>query len=279
MQIIGSTRKRASQQGALFVCLLLYVVFAFQPAAAQTCAATKFDETAEVAKVVDGDTLHLRDGRKLRFIGINTPERAKENTAAEPFAEQARDALVAMLKPTMKVGLVYDAEKRDRYRRLLAHVYLPNGDSIEAHLLEAGLAAHIVVPPNTANWKCYRAVEQRARQAGKNVWSEFYRPIPVAQLPRDTRGFRFVTGRVSRVGNSKKSVWLNFSGSTGAGPTGSNPREVFAARIARKDLANFVEWQPQSLQGKTLVLRGWVSQYKKQTVMRIRHPASIDILP
>lgn len=277
MRIIGSTRKRASQQGALFVCIQVFFTLGFAlgvfPAAAQTCTADKVDVIAEVAKVHDGDTLRLQDGRSLRLIGINSPELAYDNKAAEPFAEQARDALKALLKPKDKVGLVYGREKHDRYRRLLAHVYLANGESVEAHLLEAGLAAQIIVPPNVGQLDCYRAAEKRARLKAKGVWSSIYRPVPIEKLARDTRGFRLVTGRITRVGNSKNSVWLNF-----AGPASEGSREIVAARIARKDLAKYVDWRPQSLQDKNVIVRGWVYKHKHQLVIRVRHPANIEVL-
>jgi endonuclease YncB( thermonuclease family) len=43
-------------------------------------------ETATVAKVVDGDTIELSDGRKVRYIGINTPERD------QPYYQEAAEA-------------------------------------------------------------------------------------------------------------------------------------------------------------------------------------------
>jgi micrococcal nuclease len=277
VQVIGGSRKRASQQGALFVCLLLCcalgLALGMGQAAAQTCTTDRVDEIAVVEKVHDGDTLRLQGGRSVRLIGINSPELAYDNKPAEPFAEQARDALRALLKPKDKVKLVYGREKHDRYRRLLAHVYLENGESVEAHLLEAGLAAQIVVPPNVAQLDCYHAAELRARQDAKGVWSSIYQPVPIEKLPRDTRGFRLVSGRITRVGNSKKSVWLNF-----AGPASEGYRELVAARIARKDLAKFPDWKPQSLLGKNVIVRGWVYKHKHQLVIRVRHPAGIELL-
>ena len=266
-----NSHKRASPWGALFVACWFCV--ALNSAVAQNCAVQQVDETAIVGRVVDGDTLHLQDGRSVRLIGINSPELGYEGRPAEPFAEQARDAFRAMVKPKDKVGLVYGQEKHDRYRRLLAHVYLSDGKSVEARLLAAGLAAQIVVPPNVGQLDCYHAAEQRARQAGKGVWSGIYRPIPIEKLAPGTKGFHRVIGRITRVGYSKNSVWLNF-----AGPASVDFRELVAVRIARKDLPNFTNWQPQSLQGKTVIVRGWVYQYKHQQVIRVRHPASIEIV-
>jgi endonuclease YncB( thermonuclease family) len=264
-------KNRASQWGALFVCLLL---IGATPAWALECPAAHIDERAAVARVVDGDTLHLKDGRAVRFIGINSPEIGHDGKPSEPLAKEARQALKAMLGEQATVGLQYGRERHDRYGRLLAHVYTADGDSVEARLLAAGLAAQIIMPPNVAQLDCYQAAERRARQADKGVWQGIYRPTPVLQLPREVRGFRVVSGRVERVGESKRSVWLDFERRPGVGP-----REGLAVRIARKDLADFPDWRPQSLRGKTLTVRGWIYAYKRQQVIRVRHPASMEVAP
>jgi len=265
---------RASHWGALFVWLLLVGGGLASPVWARECPAAHIDERSAVAQVVDGDTLHLKDGRAVRFIGINSPEIGRDGKASEPLAEEARDALKAMLGDNAVVGLSYGRERKDRYGRLLAHVYLADGDSVEARLLAAGLAAQIIMPPNVAQLDCYQAAERRARQAGKGVWQSIYRPTPVAQLGREVRGFRIVTGRIARVGESKRSLWLDFQRRPGEGP-----REGVAVRIARKDLAQFPDWQPQTLRGKTITVRGWIYSYKRQQVIRVRHPASMEVEP
>jgi hypothetical protein len=171
------------------------------------------------------------------------------------------------------VGLRYGPERRDRYGRLLAHVYLADGRSLEAELLKRGLAAHIVVPPNAGSWQCYRRVEQLARTTQQGVWADFYRPVPVATLAGDTRGFRIITGRIIRVGESRRSLWLNFSPYSGKGP-----RKGVAVRIDRNDLQYFEDWDPRELRGQNVIVRGWLSPYKQQQVMRLRHPAGLERL-
>jgi len=238
------------------------------------CAAGTVDERATVAQVIDGDTLRLRDGRSVRFIGINTPEIGRQGKPSEPLAEAARKTLQTLLGKNATVGLRFGRERQDRYGRVLAHVYLSGGKSVEAALLAAGLAAQIVVPPNVAMLACYRAVEARARRAAKGVWRGIYRPVPVNEVPRDARGFRIIRGRVVRVGESRRSLWLNFRPRPGEGP-----REGVVVRIAREDLRWFGGIQPQTLRGKTIIVRGWLSPYKKQLVMRLRHSASMAVMP
>lgn len=227
-----------------------------------------------MAQVVDGDTLRLNDGRRVRLIGLNATELGHDGRPPEPHAQPAREALQSLLGPRAVVGLRYGRERHDRYGRLLAHVYLADGRSVEAQLLERGLAAQIVVPPNTGSWQCYRRAERLARAARRGVWGGFYRPVPVATLARDTRGFRVVTGRVVRVGESRRSLWLNFSSYSGKGP-----RKGVAVRIDRDDLRYFEDWNPRELGGQTVIVRGWLYPYKQQQIIRLRHPAGLERLP
>jgi len=238
------------------------------------CAVGTVDETVAVAQVVDGDTLRLRDRRLVRLIGINTPEIGREGKPSEPLAKAARKALQRLLSNITTVGLRFDQERQDRYGRLLAHVYLPDGTNIEAALLTAGLAAQIVVPPNVMLLECYQAAETSARKAGKGVWQNVYRPVPVKEVPRNARGFHIIRGRVLQVGESRRSVWLNFQPRPRDGP-----REGVAVRIARTDLEWFGDKPLHSLRGKDIIVRGWLSPYKKQLLMRLRHPASMEIVP
>ena len=223
--------------------------------------------------MVDGDTLRLKDGRSVRLIGINTTEIRRDGKPSEPLAEQARAIVQSMLGQEAKVGLQFGAERHDQYGRLLAHVYLVNGQSLEEHLLKAGLAAQIVVPPNSGNVACYHAAEQVARATQKGVWHEYYRPLPVAEVTAEARGFRVISGKVLRVGQSKKSWWINFMPRPKKGEQGKG----VAVRISREDLKRFDVKQLRELPGKTIIVRGWMYPYKKQQVMRLRHPANFEV--
>ncbi len=230
------------------------------------CPADRIDEYVQVRHVHDGDTVELADGRRVRFIGINTPELARDGRPAEPLAGAARDALKSLLKAG-RLGLRYDRQRRDRYGRVLAHVYLDPSHSVTAWLLAGGYGAVIAVPPNLWNLDCYLRTEKTARQAGHGLWAlDFYRPLPASRLPRGAQGFRFITGRVVRTGESRHSIWLNLAGG-------------LALRIARKDLIYFDGFDRSWWRGRRVEARGWLHPYRGRPVMQIRHPFALRALP
>lgn len=267
--MVPSILKKASHWGAFFVALTLGLA---APAWGQECGADTIHTKAEVAWVTDGDTLRLTNGQLVRFIGINAPEMGRDGKPDEPFAKAAKAELQKLLAKDKTIGLRVDRELRDRHGRVLAHVFTADGRSVEEHLLRQGLAAHVVIPPNDWHLACYQAAEAEARQKGLGVWREFYRPIPVAQLPRDTQGFRVISGTIERIGEGKYSLWLNFPGLEGEGP-----REGVALRIPVKDLKYFTQYDVRRLRGQKVVARGWMFRHKEQLVMVVHHPAALEI--
>jgi micrococcal nuclease len=255
--------KGAFRKGAPFALLVLLLSIPLRAAA--TCPADHIDEQARVHKIYDGDTVQLQDGRKLRFIGINAPEIGYDGKPSEPYADQAKQFLKQLLSDNPLIALRYDREQRDHYGRLLAHPYLPDGRSINVLMLAEGLAARIVVPPNSWSSHCYAVVEKSARSADKGIWQTGrFRAQPSRDLPLSSRGFYRVQGKVVRVGSSRKSLWLNLEGNV-------------VLRIPRKDLDNFNGYPLQHLEGKRVVVQGWLNYHKSKLVITIRHPASLEI--
>ncbi len=172
-------------------------------------------EWRQVLQVVDGDTLRLKNGEKLRLIGINTPElrlRGRRRGMPEPLAETARSALQTLIgtdNPRYRVLLQSGSERRDRYGRLLAHARHPDGRLLAAELLRQGLGMQAMIPPNTAHWEEYAAAEAEAREALRGVWDEpYYAARPVASLGSADTGFRRVLGVARTFGQRRRSALL-----------------------------------------------------------------------
>lgn len=247
---------------AFFVSALLSL-----PALANIdCPPDRIDASHRVARVVDGDTVHLRNGDKLRFIGINTPEIGRDGRASEPFAHQAKNRLAQLLKSqNYTLNLRIGNESRDRYNRLLAHAYLADNRSVNAILLREGLAVRVTIPPNVRDLRCYRKAEWQARKARRGIWS-----LPqsggenVAQLATNTRGFRMLSGRVTAVRESQGNLYLSL-------------QDRVSLRVDKRDRHYFAPSFLQKLKGVRIRVRGWISAHNRQLSMRLRHPAAIEL--
>lgn len=132
------------------------------------------DETVTVMRVVDGDTIEISpaiDGiTDLRLIGVDTPETKKPGCQVQPYGPEASSFTQTQLGGR-QVGLEFDIEKTDRYDRLLAYVYPPDGSMFNETLLEEGYARVSTFPPNTRYVQRFEAAEAGAEAAGLGIWS------------------------------------------------------------------------------------------------------------
>ncbi|MES9969647.1 MAG: thermonuclease family protein [Candidatus Thiodiazotropha sp.] len=214
----------------------------------------------EVASIYDGDTLRLKDGRRVRLIGVNTPELG-QGVANEPYALQAKQLLEGLVKGSDGlVRICPGSEERDRYGRLLAHIYDRHGESINRHLLMQGAGYLIAVPPNLRNHGCYKDAEWEARKGNKGIWR-----LPIKDASRLSgieSGFHILTGYIVRVGQSRSGVWLNLDGG-------------LALRITWDDWRRFEIDDPELLMDTELEVRGWIYSRDGNQRMRVRHASSI----
>lgn len=129
--------------------------------------------TAEVTKVVDGDTIKVKVGNReetVRLLLIDTPETVHPDKPVQPFGPEASAFVEEMLEGET-VELEKDVSERDRYGRLLAYVYI-DGESVQKMLLERGLArVAYIYEPNVKYVEEYRAVQEEAQREGKGIWS------------------------------------------------------------------------------------------------------------
>ncbi len=232
---------------------------------ASACASPRYDENVISKRVIDGDTLQLDDGRRLRLIGINAPERGKNGQAAEPLAAQARHMLQTLASPGSHLRLRWGKEKKDRYGRLLAHAFNADGRNLNASLLSAGMAAAIQIPPNLWAYQCYLEAEKNAHKQQFGIWGRsYFAPLDANRLATGVHGFHFIRGRLSRIGKSKTALWLNLG-------------KHFALRIRKKELVYFAKIHFDQLIGSELTARGWIYAYRGQWRMNLHHPASLAI--
>lgn len=122
-----------------------------------------------VKRVVDGDTIELEDGSKVRYVGVNTPETHHPTKGVQCYGKEAA-AFNQRLVEGKRVRLVKDVSETDHYGRLLRFVYLEDGTFVNRLLVEEGYAEIMTVPPNVSKSKEFLAVQQTARIEKKGLW-------------------------------------------------------------------------------------------------------------
>jgi micrococcal nuclease len=123
--------------------------------------------SAVVARVIDGDTVELASGERVRYLLVDTPE--STNGADDCFGANASTYNRDLVEDET-VTLVYDVECEDRFGRLLAYVSLGDRE-INRLLVDNGYACVLHIPPNGADRVAeFRAAEAAARAAGRGMW-------------------------------------------------------------------------------------------------------------
>ena len=143
---------------------------------------------ATVVRVVDGDTLEITlAGRpeKVRLIGVDTPEKfdsdklrrevertGQDEQTIKALGEQASAFTKRLVQAGDAVQLEYGQEPRDKYRRLLAFVWLSNGKMLNETIICAGYATALTRYPFRSEYmERFRACERTAREQGRGLWS------------------------------------------------------------------------------------------------------------
>lgn len=128
-------------------------------------------QQALVQRVIDGDTVKLVSGESVRYIGINTPELHHPQKPVERYAREAKE-FNRQLVEGKPVRLEWDAQRRDKYKRLLAYIYLEDGTFVNAELLRQGYAQTLTIPPNVKHADLFIQMEREARQAKRGLWGK-----------------------------------------------------------------------------------------------------------
>lgn len=170
---------------ALAVAALLYLGFKAVPFESKSDVLAK-DELYYVQRVIDGDTLKLSNGERVRLIGVDTPEvhysdkllkdanrSGKDIRTIQALGRKASD-FTKDLCLGKRVRLEFDVDKRDRYRRLLAYVYLEDGVFVNGRIIAEGFGQTMTIPPNVKYSGYFLKLQKEARGGRKGLWSMGY---------------------------------------------------------------------------------------------------------
>ncbi|MCY7962712.1 thermonuclease family protein [Bacillus inaquosorum] len=143
---------------------------------AGTSYSKKHKKLADVTldRAVDGDTIKvIYNGKKdtVRYLLVDTPETKKPNSCVQPYGEDASKRNKELVN-SGELQLEFDkGDRRDKYGRLLAYVYV-DGKSVQETLLKEGLArVAYVYEPNTKYIDQFRLDEQEAKSEKRSIWS------------------------------------------------------------------------------------------------------------
>jgi micrococcal nuclease len=182
---------------------------------------TSTSEPRHVERVIDGDTLVLDGGERVRLIGVDTPETVHPNLPVQPGGKSAS----AYTRQTVSGGIVYLAYdsrqgRTDRYGRTLAYVTLPDGRVLNEELVAAG---HGIVDPRFpfCEMDAYRKQQAAAHAVSRGVWSDISRAERVAQRSYNA--------------NEPFTVQGGGSASAGGGTSGGAGGPVSVRAYTRKD--------------------------------------------
>ena len=230
------------------------------------------DEPGRVAAIVDGDTLRLVDGRRVRLVGIDAPRAPlglARNTAWRQ--EEAARAALTELAQGRAVALRYGGAPLDRYGRALAQVYRDDGLWLQGEMLVRGLARVHSFADNRALVPEMLALEDAARKARRGLWRDpFYAVRRPEEAGRYIDSFQLVEGVIVEAAKVKGQVFLNFS---------PDWHTAFTAHVPRDALPLFKAGgvDPLALKGARVRLRGWL-RYDRRPLIDVTHPEQIERL-
>lgn len=223
------------------ICLVAVAAWADEPNPERATA------DARCTRVVDGDTLILRGGERVRLLGIDAPE------LGERYADEAKWALYEWVM-RRTILLEFDVRERDVYGRLLAHIYVETDDGewvlVNEELVRQGWARLLFIPPNGLYRTTFETALQEAQLQRRGIWGTIDGCLSVAALEADLVALmtemvtvRFAVGAVVLM----RGDWAVYAAESQFG---------FYVRIP-EDLSSSMPWQgPEALVGTCLLVTG-----------------------
>jgi endonuclease YncB( thermonuclease family) len=263
---------------ALAVALAAFDACAQEPVLRATDCSSTNETFGEVARVIDGRSFLLADGREVRLAAIETPLAVPgDEDEARVAAALAAKAALETLVLHREVGLHVLGVGPDRYGRLIAYAFIgtPSGDTLVQRQLVA--TGHALVSPVPWAARCrtdLHKAERDARTGRLGLWSDTYYVVKQAANPVDVLAeqgrFALVEGRVVSVRESGGLAYVNF---------GQRWSEQFTVTISKRNEGIFAGAgrTTKALAGHKIEVRGWIEE-RGGPAMEVTRPEQIEIV-
>ncbi len=231
---------------------------------------------ATVVERLGPDTLLLEDGRAVRLIGA-LPPRITADWSNRLGVDERLSSALDRLAVGQRVRLGVGGRERDRYGRLLAHVFIARDDGeiwLQESLIGAGLALGYSFADNDACITRLQAAEETARRAASGFWADGLLRVRDAADPASmaklTNSFQVIAGYVHDVAEVRGRIYINFDDDWRSDFT------VSLSPAARKAFPDEAAGLLQ-LKGSQIRVRGWLKQ-RNGPMIHVTHPAQIEII-
>lgn len=126
------------------------------------------NQTVKVTKVIDGDTIEIEGGQRVRYIGIDTPETVDPRKAVQCFGKEASSKNKELVAEK-QIRLEKDISETDKYGRLLRYIYV--GDIfVNDYLVRQGYAHASSYPPDIKYQDQFTQAQSEARSNNRGLW-------------------------------------------------------------------------------------------------------------
>ena len=141
-----------------------------------TIVASSSATLTKVIRVIDGDTIEIENGQKVRYIGIDTPEIHNPKKPIQCFGQEAYLKNKTLVEGK-QIRLEKDVSDKDRYGRLLRFIFIQKESTSEAifvndYLVREGFAFAATFPPDVKYSQTFRLAQQEAREKNKGLWKQ-----------------------------------------------------------------------------------------------------------
>lgn len=235
---------------------------------------------ARIDRIVDGDTVMLSGGERIRVLGIDTPELQGESETERRLARNAK----AELKRLLAAGRVIPVGRPghvDKYERTLAYLHAPGkdgalGEDLGARLLDTGYAR--IYPSTHPRLAPYLQLQDGARGRGRGIWTEegvkalglgFDVEIDAANAGAHVGAQARVVGEIVETHRSAGAVYLNF---------GPDWKRDFTAVIVKTQWELFPPTVERDWHGRRVAVSGTIEERKGRPEIRLMSPSQVELL-